>query len=114
MGIKTRGKNPESAIVKAVLDYLRLRGIFAWRNNTTGIFDPTRKVFRTFHGLKGVSDVLGLLDGGRLLAVEVKRPGGKVSAEQAEFIDAVNRRGGLAFVATGIGDVMKALDAEGK
>lgn len=33
------------------------------------------------------------------LAVEVKGPKGKVSKEQANFIDKVNQAGGLAFVA---------------
>jgi len=58
-------KSTESALVRACLDFLALRGVFAFRVNTTGIFDPGRKVFRPFQGMRGVSDILGLLDGGR-------------------------------------------------
>jgi hypothetical protein len=39
-----------------------------------GIFDQARKCFRSFRGLKGVSDILGILDGGRLLT-EMRRAG---------------------------------------
>ena len=60
-------------------------------------------------GNKGVSDVLGCLPGGRLLAIEIKTPNGKVSPEQKEFLGKVNALGGLAFVARGIDDVVKNL-----
>jgi hypothetical protein len=99
----------ESDLVRACLDWLALHGILAWRANNTGIFDPTRRCFRSFHGLKGVADLLGILPRtvrladdalatfGSLLAVECKRPGQKPRPEQAAFLDEVSRRGGLAF-----------------
>ena len=98
----------ETDLVRACLDWLALHGILAWRANNTGIFDPTRRCFRSFHGLKGVADVLGILprtvrlaDGGEatfgsLLAVECKRPGQKPRAEQAAFLEDVAARGGIA------------------
>ena len=61
-------KPTESALVRNCLELLQLRGVFAFRVNTTGIFDPGRNVFRSFQGMCGVSDILGLLDGGRFLA----------------------------------------------
>lgn len=73
-----------------------MKGIFCWRNNTTGVFDPTKKTFRTFSGLRGVADILGVLDDGRFLAIEVKRPKGKLSPEQDEFLENVAKRGGVA------------------
>ena len=47
-------------------------------------------------------------DGG-LLAVECKAPGGKMRAEQAEFLSLVRRFGGLAFVARDCRDVLREL-----
>ncbi len=44
---------------------------------------------------------------GRLLAVECKAPGGKMRAEQAEFLSLVRRFGGLAFVARDCRDVLR-------
>jgi hypothetical protein len=49
-------------------------------------------------GLKGSSDIEGILPGGRFLAVEVKAPGGRLSPEQREFLERVRELGGLALV----------------
>lgn len=102
---------PESKIVKSILQYLHTVGVFAWRNNTTGVYDPTRKIFRKKVVKRGVSDILGL-HGGKFLAIEVKTKTGKLSPEQEQFIDDVNKRGGLAFVARSIDDVALALAKE--
>ena len=54
-----------------------------------------------------------MLKDGRLLAVECKRPkGGKLSTEQAQFIDMVNQFGGCAFVATNLYDVLDNLGSD--
>ncbi len=95
----------ETDTVRAILEWLALRRVFAWRNNTTGVYDPTRKCFRKFTGMKGVSDILGVLPGGRLLAIEAKKKGGYPTPEQRAFIEAVNDAGGLAFVARSVDDV---------
>ena len=88
----------ETVIVRQCLDYLQLRRIPAWRNNTTGVYDPRAGKFRKFTGMKGVADILGLLPpAGRLLAVECKRPGGKTSEAQRAFLDAIEAAGGLAI-----------------
>jgi len=107
-------KNNETAIVRACLDLLALRGIMAWRNNTTGVYDPSRMKFRTFTGRKGVSDILGILPiSGRLLAVECKMPGKKMTPDQCQFIDDVRRFGGLALCVHGVDELDKALRMEG-
>lgn len=122
----------ESDVVAAVLRYLTDElGLLAWRANQIPVMG------RTFQGLAGVSDILGVLPTlvvggsppqapglsdrlvGRLLAIECKMPKtGKTAAgllrpEQAAFIDRVNRDGGLAFVARSVDDVRRALRAEG-
>jgi hypothetical protein len=102
----------ESAVLRACLDYLALKGVYAWRQNQGAI--PLKDGgYRRFVGLKGVSDILGVLDGGRVLAVEVKKPGGKLSREQKAFLDAVRERGGLALVVRGVDELDKAMRAEG-
>src|SRR4051794_3629418 len=55
-----RLRTKEIDIVRACLDWLTLHRIRAWRMNNTGIFDPSRKVFRTFHGERGIPDILGI------------------------------------------------------
>ena len=96
----------ESDIQRAILEWLLLKKIFVWRNQTTGIFDPQRKVFRTLNGVgarKGVADILGIFNG-RPLAIEVKTSKGKLTDDQISFLSQFNDAGGIAFVARSISD----------
>jgi len=104
----------ESDLQKSILEYLALHKTlgFFWRNQSVGIFDPTKRLYRknnSFGSLNGVSDLLGILNNGRLCAIEVKIKGGKVSDNQKRFIDEVNKRGGLAFVAYSLDDVIEKI-----
>ena len=99
----------ETDIVRACLDWLALHRIKAWRMNNTGVFDPVKKVHRSFRGLRGVSDILGILpqrvrlaDGsaetfGNFLAIEVKKPGEKPRADQEAFLQDIRDQGGIAL-----------------
>lgn len=105
MRIRSRGSSGESSLVRSCLDLLSLRGVFAFRVNTTGVYDPKRGVFRSFHGLRGVSDILGVLPGGRFLAVECKVGRNKLSDEQQFFIDRILGMGGVAWVIRNVGEL---------
>ena len=63
--------------------------------------------------MPGVSDILGIFRG-RFLAIEVKKPGGKLTEKQQEFIDRINANGGIAFVARDVFDVIETLFPEEK
>ena len=110
---KKEKKVSENAILNAILVYVNcLPETFAWRNNTTGIYDTGKKCFRSRKGkynIKGVADILGITANGRLLALEVKRAGGKPSVEQVRFLAHVNRLGGIAGVVRSINDVKELL-----
>jgi hypothetical protein len=64
-------------------------------------------------GLKGSSDILGLLPGGRFLAVECKAPDGRLSPEQRQFLADIKAQGGLAVVARSYRDIEEALRESG-
>jgi hypothetical protein len=105
----------EKDVLASCLALLRLAGVFCWRNNS-GAFalgeGKGRRFFRA--GLVGSSDILGILaPSGKLLAVECKRPGGRVSEAQRHFLDAVTAAGGLALVIADARDLEAALRAEG-
>lgn len=102
-------RRTETQLVSACLDMLAIHGIFAWRNNTTGVYDPTRSRFRRFTGMKGVSDILGVMNGGRLLAVECKHGWGTLTKEQRAFLSAVADRGGLAMVVRSVDELIEGL-----
>ena len=100
---------PESALVRATLDYLAARKIFAWRANSgaaTAVYKGKKRFIR-FAGVKGLSDIIGILPDGRFLAIELKAPGKKPTAEQWEFIQRINMNAGVAFCADSIDVVMK-------
>ncbi len=64
-------------------------------------------------GFPGCPDVLGQLKDGRLLAVEVKAPAGRLRPEQRAFLSLVRQHGGLAIVARDYRDVHAALGPPG-
>lgn len=100
----------EKQIQRSILDYLMLKGHYVWRNNT-GTMKGDHKGKRWFmrFGLKGSSDILGVRKdaNGQFLAIEVKRPGNRITEDQATFICAVQELGGMAFVAYSLEDVIK-------
>jgi hypothetical protein len=104
-------KTPESVVLRACMQYLTLKGIFHWRNNT-GAVKMGKGRWVSF-GLKGSSDIIGLLPDGRFLAVECKAERGRLSPEQRAFLDRVNATHGLALVARSWEDIDAALRKEG-
>lgn len=99
----------ERDVVKACLAWLTLRGVLAWRNQTMGTYDAAAGRYRKFTGLKGVSDVLMVLPGGRFGAVECKYGKGRLSEDQQRFIDAVNAAGGFAVVAYSLDELIEKM-----
>ncbi len=105
-------KIKETDIQSAILDFLSYNKIFAWRNNNTPVYDPTRKAFRAMPkgSIKGVADILGILSDGRMLAIEVKRPKCYASKVQKEFLTNINNNEGVGFVAKSVDDVRNVLN----
>ncbi len=60
--------------------------------------------------MKGVADILAVLPGGRMLAVEVKTPTGKVSANQEDFLSRVDENGGAAMVVRSVDELEQFLN----
>lgn len=74
---------------------------------------PTRRFVRyAFPGyaFPGCADILGQLVTGHLLAIEVKRKGGRVRPAQRVFLAQVRAAGGLALLARGLPEVQAGLD----
>jgi hypothetical protein len=79
----------ESDIQKTVCEYLERKGYFFWRQNTTPVYDPKRKVFRAMpkYALKGVADIVCFdkTKTGIAIFLEIKKPKTYQSKEQKEF-----------------------------
>jgi hypothetical protein len=107
----SKDNTPEGIVLAGCLRYLQRRGIYHWRNSVGAVrIGPGR--FMHF-GLKGSSDILGILPGGRFLAVECKAPDGRLSPEQKQFIREVQELGGLCLVVRDWKEIDSALREAG-
>ena len=91
----------EKQVTKEILFTLREHGAFVFKHWS----GPMSR--------KGVSDILGCLPNGQMVAIECKRKGGKPSKEQIEFIADIKRVGGMAFIADSVETVRTALKGQG-
>ena len=68
-----------------------------WRNES-GVAQHGKRYVR--YGLcKGSSDVIGILKPhGRFIAIEIKKPGGRIRPEQVLFVELINSMGGYAEI----------------
>ena len=101
----------EKPIENQILNLLKLLGVYCWKNQSVGIYDKAKGVYRKSnnkHHINGVADIIGVISG-RFLAIEVKSKTGTLSQDQKLFIMKVNEEGGVAFVARSPADVLKNL-----
>lgn len=99
----------EKDIQKQILMLLRKHHRVHWvaRFNSGTFMDGDRYI--TSNSQRGMSDILGMLKGGRLIAIECKTRTGKIQPHQQEFLDLISAGGGLAFVARSVEDVLAKL-----
>lgn len=102
----------EKHVQRAILEFLRYRRIFCWKQNNAGIHQSDGRYIPS--GMVGLSDIMGVMPDGRFLALEVKRIGGKVSPAQQIFLDNVRRNGGVALVAHSVEEVETLLNNYGR
>jgi hypothetical protein len=91
----------EATIQLDILTYLRWRQIPAWSTHSS----------RNHPETPGIADIVGMLPGGRFLAIEVKSEEGIVSEAQQRWLEQVHFSGGLVILAHCIEDVQRAIDA---
>lgn len=90
---------------RAILDYLALKGVFHWRNNT-GTFKTERGGFYRF-GAPGSPDIFAVMPpSGQLLGIEVKDTKGRLNENQVGFRERLERVGGRYVLARSLDDVM--------
>lgn len=92
----------ETETVKAILTFLKICGIVAWRQNTGG-----RGRFRW--GFPGCGDITGIMPDGRRLEIEVKTGEGKQSDEQLRFQNVIEKNNGVYILARSVADVARVI-----
>lgn len=103
----------EAAIQAAILLYVgkyypRVR---LWRANTGAAVDQAGNYIR--FGIRGQSDLTGIVEDGRRLEIEVKTKRGRPSEHQVNFLRMIERLGGISFVARSVKDVEDRFILEG-
>ena len=98
--------NPsEKEIQKTILEYLTLRRIFHWRNNSGAMKTDAGHMY--FFGTPGSPDVLAIHEG-VFYGIEVKKVGGKQSENQKAFQAGLEKAGGKYVLAMSVDDVRAA------
>jgi Holliday junction resolvase len=87
----------ERDIERDILEYLWMRGVFAWPTHSGKRMPVT----------PGVPDIIGVKDG-RMIAVEVKTETGRVSKTQNEFHSKLMLHDAFLIVARSLDDVIAA------
>ena len=100
------GSMSETELVKACLEQLHARKLFAFRMNT-GAFKTELGHFVRF-GAKGAPDII-LVRKGRFIGIECKAKKGKQSPGQKEFQDNLEQAGGLYWLVYSIDELISHL-----
>jgi hypothetical protein len=101
-------------LTKTIVHYLNLNGFECWRQNTTGLYDPTKGIFRKNPRQKvGIPDIIGYrkLDG-RFIGVEIKTGPDTLSLPQQIFLRELRQAGGIALVAGSLDEFLAAIQYE--
>lgn len=98
--------NIGSELVSALCDYLALRRHFFYRSNNVPVFDRARGAYRALpkYTMKGIPDITVVKDG-RYIGIEAKAGSGRLSADQIQFKNDVERAGGTYLLARSIDDL---------
>lgn len=103
----------ESDLVRAVLQALTLRRVWAWRVNSGVTVIGSGKSKRVIRGAPaGSPDIMLVVPGtlGRLGAVELKTETGRLRASQQRWHDKASRMGVACGVARSVGEAMALVD----
>jgi hypothetical protein len=102
----------EIAVMRAVNDWLTLRGIPHWRINSGGLQDAHGRMVK--FGAIGMADFYAIGPAGISIWIECKRPvGGRLTEAQKEFLDCINRSGGIGIVVNSVESLEQQLKGEG-
>lgn len=90
----------------AIIDYLRAKRIFHYRNNT-GAYKAEHGSFVRF-GTVGSPDIICVING-QFIGIEVKSLKGKQNPDQIQFQKSVEKAGGRYILARSVDDIIATL-----
>lgn len=90
----------EQHIQESIMRYIKSIGGLPIKQNQIGIYAQA-----------GVPDIIACVKG-RFVAIEVKRPGEKPKPIQEAFLEAINKKGGIAFWSDNLDKVKETFKKE--
>ncbi|MVM35482.1 VRR-NUC domain-containing protein [Spirosoma sp. HMF4905] len=107
---KTRQKGPKpetaNSLTKKLISYLRNRGHFAARINTTGLYDEKLGKYRPSGATTGVPDVIACIES-RFVGLEIKIGADRLSKKQQQIALQINSAGGFYLIVRSFDDFEK-------
>jgi hypothetical protein len=104
-------KGTETQLVSAILDVISIKyraTVYAYRNNTGATATPSGGFVR--YGHKGSADIIGVVKGGKFLALECKTASGKPTPHQLEWLAAISALGGVAAIVRSVDEACAVID----
>lgn len=109
-------KNHEQAIHIAVAQHLRTRAVpgMVWFHVPNGGLRSKREaaLLKAMGVRAGVADLI-LFHGGKLYALEIKAPGGRVTEAQLQFLSDIDRAGAFTALPVGLDAALATLESWG-
>ena len=96
-------RKPERETTPEIIKWLQSQGCIAWRQNSGSVRVGSRTINM---GGKGQPDIMGILPGGRFLAIENKSNGSAVAPEQVSWMEKARAQGAYCFIARSLEDVV--------
>ena len=96
----------ESALQRTILEYLALKRVFHYRNNSGAFKDAAGHLYR--FGAVGSPDIVCVIKG-QFVGIEVKAIRGKQSLHQMVFQGNLEKAGGKYILARSLDDVTKII-----
>ena len=97
----------EREIQRAVLEYLRLRKFFCWKNNTVGIYKKDTGKYIPSQSV-GAPDIF-LVIKGQIYGLEIKSEKGKQSESQKRWQLLFEAAGGKYFIVNSLSELLKII-----
>ena len=108
-------KRPEQDLQRAVFEHIRVRSVpvFVWHTPNGGWRSKAEAAIMKGLGvLPGIPDVIAI-KGGRVYALELKTPGGRLTEQQEQVLIALREAGATAAHAHGLDQALRLLEAWG-
>ena len=97
-------------LTKSVIyDLIHVRGAAAYRINNVGIWDAKRGTYRKGGTVKGIPDIIGVIDG-RFIGIEIKYGKDRQSADQKVVEQEIQGAGGVYFIAKSYADYLEKIN----